>query len=156
MKKMNTLVSTMMTVALAAAAIGSAVPAHAADKKVMLPIADAMNDNDAKARLGDGVQFYFGNQPHPKVLEKRGSDKTSQKTNAFAKSDQKVCHWAFLSAMLALQKRANDMGANAVVNIVSNYGNKEYSSEVEFECHVGNIVGGVALKADFVKIAEKK
>ena len=141
---------------LVASMAAGLLPAHAADKKVMLPIADAMNDNDARARLGDAVQFYFGNQPTPKVLEKRGSDKTSQKTNAFAKSDQKVCHWAFLSAMLALQKRANDMGANAVVNIVSNYGNKEFSSETEFECHVGNIVGGVALKADFVRIADKK
>ena len=136
-----------------ATVVGTALPVQAADKKVMLPIADAMNDNNAKDRLGNDVKFFFGKQPHPKVLEKRGSDKTSQKTNAFAKSDQKVCHWAFLSAMLALQKRAQDLGANAVVNIVSNYGNNESSSETEFECHVGNIVGGVALKADFVKIA---
>lgn len=149
---MKKLVSTLVVIA----AMGSAVQAHAADKKVVLPIAEAMNDNDAKARLGDDVQFYFGKQPTPKVLEKRGSDKTSQKTNAFAKSDQKVCHWAFLSAMLALKKRASDMGANAVVNINSNYGNVEFSSETEFECHVGNVVGGVALKGDFVKIADKK
>lgn len=146
---MNKLVSMMV----AAAAINCAMPVQAADKKVMVQIADAMNDNNAKERLND-VQFYWGKQATPKVLEKRGSDKTSQKTNAFAKSDQKVCHWAFLSAMLALQKRAQDLGANGVVNIVSNYGNNEYSSETEFECHVGNVVGGVALKADFVKLAK--
>ena len=42
------------------------------------------------------------------------------------------------------------------VNIVSNYKNVEYTSETDFECHVGNVVGGVALKADFVRIAEAK
>ena len=144
----------LVSMMVAAAAIGCVLPAHAADKKVMIQIADAMNDNNAKERLGEDVRFYFGKQATPKVLEQRGSDKTSQKTNAFAKSDQKVCHWAFLSAMLALQKRAHDLGANAVVNIVSNYGNNVYSSETDFECHVGNVVGGVALKADFVKLAK--
>ncbi len=146
----------MILTMAALAAIGGAIPAQAADKKVMVKIDDAMNDNDAKNRLGDSVQFYFGKQAHPRVLEKRGSDKTSQKTNAFAKSDQKVCHWAFLSAMLQLQKRANELGANAVVNIESNYKHVPYSSTTEFECHVGNVVGGVAFKADFVKVGKKK
>ena len=147
---------TALVAALMVLTAAGSMPAQAADKKVVLPISGAMNDNDAKGRLGDQVQFFFGNQPTPKVLEKLGSDKTSQKTNAFAKSDQKVCHWAFLSAMLSLQKRARELNANAVVNIVSNYGNVEYSSDTEFECHVGNVVGGVALKGDFVRIADKK
>jgi len=149
---MKKLISTLAVIA----AFSAIAPAHSADKKVMVPIAEAMNDNDAKARLGEEIAFYWGTQKTPKVLEKRGSDKTSQKTNAFAKSDSKVCNWAFLSAMLALQKRARDLGANAVVNIESNYGNNPFSSETEFECHVGNVVGGVALKADFVRIADKK
>ena len=46
------------------------------------------------------------------------------------------------------------MGADAVINIVSNYKHKEMSSQTEFECHDGNIVSGVALKADFVKLAK--
>jgi uncharacterized protein YbjQ (UPF0145 family) len=148
----TSLVSTLML----AAALGCAIPAVAADKKVMMPIEGALNDNNARDRLGNEIQFFFGTQKTPKILEKRGTDQTSQKTNAFAKSDQKVCHWAFLSAMLQLQKRAKELGANAVVNIVSNYKNVEYSSETEFECHVGNVVGGVALKADFVRIADTK
>jgi uncharacterized protein YbjQ (UPF0145 family) len=58
--------------------------------------------------------------------------------------------------MLQLQKRARDLGANAVINIVSNYNNVEFSSETEFECHAGAIMAGVALKGDFVKVADKK
>ncbi|HEX8611805.1 MAG TPA: excinuclease ATPase subunit [Telluria sp.] len=149
---MKKILSTMAVLAV----IGSALPAHAADKKIMLPFAGAMEDNGAKERLGDSIQFYFGAQKTPKVLEKRGSDQTSQKTNAFGKTDQAVCHWAFLSAMLALQKRAQEVGADAVINITSNYKNVTYSSETDFECHVGNIVGGVALKGDFVRLVGGK
>ncbi len=138
---------------LAMAATGAA----AADKKVMMPISGAMGANDAQAKLGDSsVKYFFAGQPTPKVLEKLGSDKTSQKTNAFGKSDEKACNWVFLSAMMRLEKRAQELGANAVVNIVSNYGNVEMASPTEFECHVGNVVAGVAFKADFVRIDAKK
>ncbi|MFZ6751405.1 excinuclease ATPase subunit [Undibacterium sp. Ren11W] len=129
--------------------------AQASDNKFMMPIAAAMAANDAPTRLGDTVKFYFGNQPTPKVIKKLGSDTTSQKTNAFAKSNEKACNWVFLSDMLSLQRRAKELGANAVVNIVSNYDHVENSSETEFECHVGAIMAGVAFKADFVTIADQ-
>ena len=129
-------------------------PAHARDDKVMLPIAAAMADNDAQGRLGDSVKFYFGNQPTPKILQKLGSDTTSQKTNAFGKSNDKACNWVFLSDMLSLQKRAAELGANAVIHIVSNYNNVENSSPTEFECHVGAIMAGAAFKAEFAKVAK--
>ncbi|HSY26363.1 MAG TPA: excinuclease ATPase subunit [Burkholderiaceae bacterium] len=130
-----------------------AMPAHASDNKVMLPIAGAMADNNAQGRLGDSVKFYFGNQPTPKILQKLGGDTTSQKTNAFAKTNEKACNWVFLSDMLALEKRAKELGANAVYNIVSNYENIENSSDTEFECHVGGIMAGVAFKAQFAKVS---
>jgi uncharacterized protein YbjQ (UPF0145 family) len=132
-----------------------AMPAQAADNKYMMPIDAAMAANDAQSRLGDSVKFYFGKQVTPTVLKKIASDTTSLKTNAFGKSNEKACNWVFLSDMLSLQKRAKELGANAVINIVSNYNHVENSSETEFECHVGAIMAGVAFKADFVTIAEK-
>jgi uncharacterized protein YbjQ (UPF0145 family) len=87
------------------------------------------------------------------VLNKITSDKTSQRTNGFGKSAEKACNYVFLSAMLALQKRAQEVGANAVVNIVSNFKDIEMASQTEFECADGAIMAGVALKGDFVKIA---
>lgn len=143
----------MMAVLTLAASV---VPAQAADRKSMMPISAALAANDAGGRLSDSVKYYFGTQKSPKVLETLGTDKTSQKTNAVGKSDEKACNWAFLSAMLRLEKRAKDLGANAVINIVSNYKNVEFSSETEFECHAGAIMAGVALKGDFVRIEEKK
>ena len=135
--------------------VAATAPAQARDTALMMPIAAAMDANGAKDRLGDSVRFYFGKQATPRVLNKITSDKTSQKTNAFGKSAETSCNWVFLSAMLSLKKRAEEVGANAVVNIVSNYQHVEMSSETEFECHEGAIMSGVALKADFVKVADK-
>jgi uncharacterized protein YbjQ (UPF0145 family) len=142
----------IMSAVLAAAVTSVVTPAQARDTKVMLPLQTAMVMNDAQNRLGDSVKFYFGSQSTPPVLERLGSDKTSQKTNSFGKSAETACYWAFLSAMLRLQQRAHELGANAVVNIVSNYKNIEMSSETEFECHDGALMSGVALKGEFVKI----
>ncbi|MEW6371870.1 MAG: excinuclease ATPase subunit [Pseudomonadota bacterium] len=143
-----------LSLAVAAAVFGAALPAQARDTKLMLPLEGALADNNAKERLGDTVKFYFGDQKTPKVLQKLGSDQTSQKTNSFGKSAETACNWAFLSAMLRLQARARELGANAVVNIVSNYKNIEHSSATEFECHDGAMMTGVALKGDFVKIKD--
>lgn len=134
----------------------AASSAMAGDDKVMMPISGAMGANDAAAKLNGGVKFFFAGQPTPKVLETLATDKTSQKTSAFGKSNEKACNWVFLSAMMRLEKRAKDLGANAVVNIVSNYKNVENASATDFECHVGTLMAGVALKGDFVRIADKK
>lgn len=147
MKKM------ISVVVVLGAVLAAGAPAHARDTKLMMPIAAALNANNAKERLGDSVQFYFGTQKTPSILNKIARDQTSQKTNSFGKTPETSCNWVFLSAMLSLQKRAVELGANAVVNIVSNYQNVENSSETEFECHDGAIMSGVALKGDFVKLA---
>jgi uncharacterized protein YbjQ (UPF0145 family) len=112
-----------------------------------------MAANDAQARLGDSVKFYFAGQPTPAIASKIISDKTSQRTNGFGKSAEKACNYVFLSAMLQLQKRAQDIGADAVVNIVSNFNNVEFASATEFQCADGALMAGVALKGDFVKLA---
>ncbi|MGF6272786.1 uncharacterized protein YbjQ (UPF0145 family) [Massilia sp. UYP11] len=141
-----------LVLSAAIALFATTMPAQARDTVHMMSIEAALDANDARARLGDGIKFYFGDQKTPQVIERLGSDKTSQKTNSFGKSAETSCNWVFLSAMLRLRARAQELGANAVVNIVSNYKNVERASATEFECHDGAIMTGVALKADFVKI----
>jgi uncharacterized protein YbjQ (UPF0145 family) len=141
-----------MAVLILCLTIGS--PAFARDTKHLLPIAIAMETKDAQEKLDGSVKFYFGDQLPPQVLTNLGSDVSNRKTNAFGKSDEKACNWAFLSAMVALEKRAQQLGANAVINIVSYYNKKVMSSATEFECHAGAIIAGVALKGDFVKLAD--
>ena len=142
-----------LTIAVALTLSG-AWPAHARDDKLMFPIAPALEAKDAKEKLDGSVKFYFGDQPTPKILTKLGTDVTNQKTNAVGKSDERACNWVFLSAMIQLDKRAKQLGANAVVNIVSYYQKNVMSSPTEFECHAGNIIAGVALRGEFVKVAE--
>jgi len=141
-----------LILATAAMAAMFSASAQASDEKMMFPIAGGMDNSEAQAKLDTSIKYYFGDQPTPKVIAKLGFDKTSQKTNAFAKAADKVCNHAFLSAMLALQKRAQELGANAVIHIASNYDNIENSSATDVECHVGGIMGGVALKGEFVKV----
>ena len=133
----------------------SAWPTYARDTKHLLPISVAMETKDAQDKLEGSIKFFFGSQQYPKVVKKFSTDVANRKTNAFNKSDEKACNWAFLSAMVALEKRAQQLGANAVVNIVSYYQKIEMSSATEFECHAGAIIAGVALKGDFVTIADK-
>ena len=145
---------TIVTAAMLAVSLTASFSASAEDKMVKFPIAGAMAVNDAQQRLGDSVKFYFADQQTPKVASKITSDKTSQRTNGFGKSAEKACNWVFLSAMLALQKRATEVGADAVVNIVSNFKDQEFASQTEYECADGAIMAGVALKGDFVKLAK--
>jgi uncharacterized protein YbjQ (UPF0145 family) len=127
--------------------------AEARNTKHLLPISVALAVKDAQEKLDGSIKFYFGNQETPKIVTKLGSDMSNRKTNAFGKSDEAACNWAFLSAMIALEKRAQQLGANAVVNIVSYYDRIVMSSATEFECHAGAIIAGVVLKGDFVKLA---
>lgn len=127
---------------------------HARDTRHLLPIAAAMETKDAQDKLDGSVKFFFGDQAAPQVLTKLGSDVANRKTNAFGKSDEKACNWAFLSALVALEKRAQQLGANAVINVVSYYNRKVMSSTTEFECHAGAVIAGVVLKGDFVKIVD--
>jgi uncharacterized protein YbjQ (UPF0145 family) len=146
---------TISSVVVLVATMAVSWSAYARDTKLMLPIAEAMEVKDAQEKLDGSVQFYFGGQKTPKVITKLGSDVSNRKTNAFNKTDEVACKWAFLSAMVALEKKAVSLGANAVVNIRSYYKKDEFSSPTEFECHAGAVVAGVALKGDFVKIADK-
>jgi uncharacterized protein YbjQ (UPF0145 family) len=137
-----------------ASALSVAWPAYARDTKYLLPITAALEVKDAKDKLDGSIKFFFGNQETPKVLTKLGTDVTNQKTNAVGRSDEKACNWVFLSAMIQLEKRAKQLGANAVVNIVSFYKKDVMSSPTEFECHAGAVIAGVALRGEFVKITE--
>ncbi|MFT4172703.1 MAG: excinuclease ATPase subunit [Rhodocyclaceae bacterium] len=139
--------------AVAAAAALLAFGAQARDTTLHLSIAETLSMPEAKEKLDPSVTFYWGAQKTPKVLEKLSTDTTNKKTNAFNKSDEEACKWAFLSAVIALQDKAKALGANAVINTVSYYKKVEYSSPTEFECHAGAIIGGVALKGTYAKVA---
>ena len=148
---MKRIVSVLSLVGLGLLSIGAA---QARDTKLFIPLQETLNDPDVQERLSTGVRFFFGKTTYPTVKEKYGVYSSNRKTYVGNKTDEEACKYVFLSAMLALQDRAESLGANAVVNIVSNYKHKVYTSEADFECHVGHILAGVALKGDFVTLPE--
>lgn len=135
-------------------ALAAALPAQARDTKHLLPLDSASSMKDKEGVLDGSVKFYFAGQPHPAVLEKISTEVTNMKTNAFGKSDEDACKWAFLSGLVQLHQKAKELGGNGVVNIVSYYKKKEMASATEFECHAGATMAGVALKGDIVKLGK--
>ncbi|MCC7005363.1 MAG: excinuclease ABC subunit A [Ottowia sp.] len=129
-------------------------PARARDTQEMHSLEKALNTAEAKNKLNPHIQLYFGNQSRSQIAKKISEIKTNKKTNGFNKSDVKACQRAFLSAVLELQKQATQDGGDAVINILSNYRNKEISSDTEYMCGSGALMSGVALKGTVVKLAQ--
>jgi hypothetical protein len=132
----------------------SAAPglAFAGDTIVHCPIANAIADATQSGKLDGTVKFYLaGNQPAGQVAVVEQGTEVNRKTNAFLKGNQKICDWVMQSALIELQDRAKKAGANAVVNIVSNYGN-EYRDSQDYECHVGMLMAGVIMKGDLANV----
>jgi len=123
---------------------------EARDTRHRYLVSEVTENPEYAARL-QGVDFYFGAQPHPGIVEDFGEWPTNKKTNAFGKTDQFACQWAMLSALLSLHQRAVSLGANAVINIRSNYKNQEFVSETHFECGAGALMAGVAFKGTIVR-----
>jgi len=127
-------------------------PIQARDDKYILPIQAALETKDVLGKPDGSVKFFYGKQQTPQIMTRLGSETTHGRVAKLRNTDEIVCGAAFLAALLALQKRAKQAGANAVVNIVSFYRQVEMSSASEFECHAG-MAAHVYLKGEIVKIA---
>jgi len=123
----------------------------ARDTKHMFPLSDALNTAVAVEQLDKGIKFYFGSQKPESVARSLGPFTSNRKTNAFNKTDKEACEWAFLSAMLALQARAEQEGGDAVI-IHSYYRKNTVKSDTEYECGAGAFVAGVTLVGEVVKL----
>lgn len=128
--------------------------AYAKDERSMLSLNDAMNTEEMKKARDPGVRLFFGKQAHPKVEKSFGETKLSRKTTVNVQEPVLACQHAFARAMQDFQERARAAGANAAINIHSNYKNVEIASETEYMCGVGTWAAGVAFKGELVKLAE--
>lgn len=133
--------------------LGMPVASMAADKIVHLPFDAVVAEAQKEGRLDGSVKFYLkGNAPEGSVTLVNDNAHTNRKTNAFGKSDEKTCSWVLQSALIALQDDAKAAGANAVVDIVSDYNDVVYSDPANYECHVGFLMSGVQLKGKLVNV----
>ncbi len=128
--------------------------AYAKDKIDDYWINEVMTSKNALTALGDDILYFFGDEPHGKVIRTLGEIKTSKKTRALGKSDEEACHWVFLSAMKELKAHALQRGGNAVINIRSNYKNKQTTSTETFKCAAGTLMAGVALIGTIIEMEQ--
>ena len=142
------------TLAIACLSLLIAAPsAFARETRVEQPLQELLDSQEAKDAGVDGsVRFYLAGQDHPAVIERLGEDTSNRKTNAANKSDAQACRWVTLSVLKALQDEAKTRGTNAVVDIVSYYKSKEFSSPTNYECYAGAILAGMALKGTYAKV----
>ncbi|MDP3817282.1 excinuclease [Pseudomonas sp.] len=126
---------------------------QARDTAHFLPFEAAVQEATNAGRLDGSVKFYLaGTKPAGNVSLIKSGVTTSQKTNAFNKSDEGACSWALQSALIRLQNAAKAAGANTVVEIASNYKNVEYKDSQKYECHAGALMAGVALKGNLANV----
>ncbi|MET0124394.1 excinuclease [Pseudomonas caspiana] len=141
---------------IAAAAIAlSVLPAvsQARDTALFLPFQKVINDMTAAGKIDGSVKFYLaGVPPKGKVTVVSPGAVTNKKTNAFNKTDTEACEWVLQSAILQMYGAAKNANANAVTNITSYYKSIERKDPVNYECHAGAIIAGVALKGDLSKV----
>ncbi len=114
------------------------------------PIRDVLNG--PHAHKFSGVKLYFGNQKTPRIARRFGEGRTSQRTNSFNKSAEAACRIVMASALSRMKAGALRRGADAVINIRSNYDNIPFSSRTEYECMEGAVMAGVALTGEFVRL----
>jgi len=110
----------------------------------------AAESETGKAKLLD-TPFYMSGQKHAKVARDFGVFTANKRTNAFNKSDEEACEIAFLSAIIALQDRATQLGADAVVDIKSITKHNDLDSATNYRCVAGSLIANVVLTGRVVK-----
>ena len=132
--------------------LSSAHSVLAADQILMMPIRPALESVDGRAMIDGDVKFFFGKNRPARVAHQYGNFTANNKVHVFGRSTGEACNLVFLNALEDLQKRARRVGANAVVGVVNYFRRREVSSDDSYECNLGAIVAGVALKGDLVKV----
>ena len=146
--------SAAVVLAVGLGAVGSAC---ARNDKLLLPIDPVMRSQVAQNLLAPDIPMKFGRATAKGVdtaggasVEAVSATRTSSLSQPI-KSDEEVCSDAFLQALTALQTRAQQAGAGAVVGIISNYHGMEMDSPTNYECRIGVWSAVVQLKGDFVR-----
>lgn len=142
----------LTTLLIATATLLAAPTTLARDDLMMFDIDAAMEYGRAKQVINDDIRMVFGDEHGLEATEHLGEFTSNKKTNAFGKSDETACNWAFLSAIKSLQQRAEKSGGNAVINIRSYYKKNDFRSPKQFQCGAGAIMAGVTLVGDVVRL----
>jgi uncharacterized protein YbjQ (UPF0145 family) len=145
----------LAVLALAIPALLAATPAAAQrhqDAVNVFPVAGVRDDPEFTSQI-NGVRFYFAGERHPGIVRRvQNNATTSQRARKSGRTADWACQRALMNSLIRLGNAAQSSGANAVINIRSNWDNREWANGTEYECAVGRMMAGVALKGDIVTL----
>lgn len=113
-----------------------------------LSIAEALNSKEAKASLDPSSKLEFAAGKGTVLRDGQVSNKKEAASDKTLNAD---CIRTFVSAVKQLQEEARRAGATKVINIISYYRMKPYSSASLYKCNAGGQRVGVALKGDLAR-----
>lgn len=128
-----------------------AIPLAAAARNTELTLsaAGAASSEEGRRKLSR-IAFFLKGQGHRPVKHELGEWSVHGKVQAVLRTDDQACQAAFLSALAALQARAQQEGGNAIVRIESITRRKQTTSSTDYRCVVGATVAHVGLRGDVV------
>jgi len=128
----------------------AATAAQARNTDHVLPVEVAVQSEVGRERLLE-MPFYFAGQDHPAVVEEISVQRSNRSTRGVFRSDESSCEIAFLSALRALQARAQQDGADAIIDIRSVTKSQPLESATEYRCVAGATVVHVGLEGTLVR-----
>lgn len=117
---------------------------------VYLDAQQVANGPQGKQRLS-GIAYFMKGQNHPAVVQELGEVHSSKKTRNLGRGDEESCEIALVSALIAIEKKAKSMGADAVINMESYTRDKISADTTKLECNVGSAVANMAVRGTMVK-----
>lgn len=131
-----------------ASMLGSGL-AQAEDKVLKFPVAHALKSKLAKEKMLDDVRVYMMGQGHPGASRTYREYQSNKRSTG--RNDQEACDKAFISAIIALQQRADKERGNGVVDIYSISNNKKTKSAETYSCLRGRSMANVILRGTVVR-----
>ena len=128
-------------------------PAFAKDVFHDLPVKAAQKSALGKEKLL-GVPAYMVGQQSPRIEKDFGQFKSNKRTHRLNKTEEDACNVAFLSALIALQKRAVKLGADSIVDIKSITKYKRLESALNYRCAASDLMANVVLTGRIVNFAK--
>ena len=143
-----------LAVLWAAAAMVTAGLARA-DEIGRYSIQEALDQPAAKQKLDPNIRLYFRHNGTPGYAQSFGSVHYARRTNRMSTARNGPCHWAFLSGLLALQGKARERGANAIVDIVPLTDGKLTAPPGQYDCEFGMLMVSIGIKGEMVRMADR-
>ncbi|AJW46657.1 MULTISPECIES: hypothetical protein [Ralstonia] len=137
---------------LAACAAMLAQAAHARTEVMTYPLQPVLQSQ----QFAPGVALYFGNQPHPAVVNTFGEVTKSSHPARKTATEVEICNATLADALRQLANAAHDRGANAVINIKTWFHSTVSNDPSNYTCGVSGVSAALRVSGELVTVEASK